>query len=266
MSSLNSKKIKRGNQLSFFQFDLFNQYKDINHLITTRLGGISKGSLESLNLSYKVGDNPGNVKQNRILLSKEIESPVNLVIPCQMHTNNIAVVNEYSNDADLQDTDGIITGTKNLAIGVLIADCVPVFLYDPVNKVTAVLHAGWRGTVGKIVSKAIIMMHKQFDTDPKQLIAGIGPSISPEVYEIGLEVKHKAEEQLGKGHGVIVEKNGKIFFDLWKANLLQCTENGIPEKNIEVAGICTFQHQDLFYSARGSREITGRFAAVIMLK
>ena len=108
-------------------------------------------------------------------------------------------------------------------------------------------------------------MQKAFNSKPENILAGIGPSIGPEVYEVGLEVKEAADSSLGQDHDSIENREGKYFFNLWKANQIQLLKGGVPMKNIEIAEICTFKNSDVFFSARRIKPVTGRFAAVIKL-
>ena len=267
MSVINNKNLKQGKHIPYFQFNIFSEEENIHHLISTRKGGVSEKKFSELNLSYNVGDDPEKVKHNRKLIADELNiDPVELMIPCQMHTNQIAIVNEKTKNSELQDIDGLITNTRGIAIAVLVADCVPVFLYDRVKNVIAVLHAGWRGTVDMIVARAVNILKDRFNSDPRDIMAGIGPSISPAAYEVGIDVKSKVDECLGNNKGLILEKNGKLFFDLWKANQLQCIESGIPLQQVEIAGLCTYKHNSIFFSARRSEGNTGRFGAVIVIK
>jgi hypothetical protein len=162
--------------------------------------------------------------------------------------------------------DALITKRNDIALAILLADCVPVLLYDPKKKVVAAIHAGWRGTVANITQATIIKMKEQFNCNPQDIIAGIGPSISVENYEVGPEVKEAADLAMGEYHNTVINKNGKLYFDLWKANKLQLLKSGLEDSNIEVSGICTYRNNETFFSARANKPITGRFAAVIKIK
>jgi polyphenol oxidase len=147
------------------------------------------------------------------------------------------------------------------------ADCVPLLLYDPVGGAVAAIHAGWRGTVSKIVSRTVEAMRENFGTNPADLVAGIGPSICPEVYEVGEEVILAAEQAFGSVTELVQPtKPGKGLFNLWEANRMQLLSAGIRAENIELAGMCTYQGSDQFFSARKSGNRAGRFAAGILLR
>ncbi len=127
------------------------------------------------------------------------------------------------------------------------------------------MHAGWRGTVSKILEKTVEAMKKEFGTNPSDLVAGIGPSISPEIYEVGQEVIDAAENAFGNITSMVYRREGKTFFNLWEANKFQLISKELNPENIEVAGICTYQNADKFFSARKSKNKAGRFGAGIVI-
>jgi hypothetical protein len=242
--------------------------KEIRHYVSSREGGESTGELGGLNLSYKVGDDPEKVRLNRAKLAEAFEiNPSHLVFPIQTHSSTIQIVNANSLTVPWEDTDALMTNEKGILISVMSADCVPVLLYDPIGKAVAAIHAGWRGTMGEIVRKTVEKMTVVFGTKASDLIAGIGPSISAEVYEVGEEVIKAVEKVYGHKEGIIIqEEHGKGFCNLWEANRLQLLKAGVLPSCIEVAGICTYKNADQFFSARKSGNKAGRFAAGIMLK
>jgi YfiH family protein len=147
------------------------------------------------------------------------------------------------------------------------ADCVPILLFDPEKKVVAAVHAGWRGTVSKILAKTVGQMVEKFDCQPSDIVAGIGPSIHMHAYEVGAEVVEAVQDNFGNSTALLKPSltEGKAFFDLWEANKTILIESGIPEENIEVMGLCSFEHADLFYSARRDGIDTGRMVSGIRL-
>jgi polyphenol oxidase len=252
------------NNLPIYQFKNFLQLNNITHGITTRHGGKSEGNHHALNLSYMVNDSEITVKYNRNLVAKAFGVELSeLKIPQQIHSNKVIIIDK-NNSQDLV-ADALITKDNDVVLAVLLADCVPLILYDTENKVIAAIHAGWRGTIANITTATINEMQEQFFTKPKNIIAGIGPSIGPEVYEVGYEVKEAADLSFGKNHDTIILKGEKYFFNLWKANELQLIRCGVQKENIEIAGICTYQNADTFFSARKIKPVTGRFAAVVKL-
>lgn len=258
------------NHLPLFQFRNLTEAPDIFHFSTTREGGVSSGSYQSFNLGFNSGDNPAEVIENREILSNSLNiSYARLVFPKQVHSNNIRLLQddfpELSNERKkeiLQDTDALLTNVRGLCIAIKTADCVPVLLYDRNKKIIAAIHAGWRGTVQNITALTVQKM-VQKGSDPKDILAGIGPSISPSVYEVGKEVWEQFSSEFyhqnGAGHD-------KRFLNLWKANFCQLTQSGIPFENIEIAELCTYSDPSLFFSARRDGIKTGRMATGIMMK
>jgi YfiH family protein len=144
------------------------------------------------------------------------------------------------------------------------ADCVPVLLYDPPHHAIGVVHAGWRGTVLKVVTLAAKAMFAAFGTRPSELVAGIGPSIGPCCYRIGDDVITRVRETFKDlADELLISRNSAIHLNLWQANALQLRALGV--ERIEVAGLCTAEHTEDFYSARAEHK-TGRFSAIIALK
>jgi YfiH family protein len=225
-----------------------------------------------LNLGNNSGDLPGNVVANRIKLCVVNGiNPDQLVFPKQTHTATVKTITSLFFNLDkegqkrfLNETDAVITDLQGVCIAVKTADCVPILLFDPKQKVVAAVHAGWRGTVQNIVSMTINKMVKEFGCEPSSLFAGIGPSISPEIYEVGEEVwKQFAPEFY---HASNPARADKRLLNLWSANYHQLINAGVPDNQIEVANICTWSDPDRFFSARRDGVKTGRMATGIMIK
>ncbi len=253
--------------LQLWQFSNLSKCNEINHFVSGRKGGCSTGELGGLNLSFKINDTELNVLQNRKLLSLAMNVAENhVVFPDQTHSDKVAVLKSLESGGEsLSNTDALITNLKGVCIAVMSADCVPILLYDKSNKAIGAVHAGWRGTVSKILDKTVEAMEKEFGTKPSDLIAGIGPSISPEIYEVGQEVIDAAENAFGNITSMVNKKEGKTFFNLWEANRFQLISKQLNPENIEVAGICTYQNADEFFSARKSLNKAGRFGAGIVI-
>lgn len=258
--------LKSESGLKLFKFNNLDKYKEISHFVSGREGGVSQGETGSLNLSFTVPDKPENVMENRRRIADSFSiSPEKLVFPQQTHTNNVGIVTKENYLNQLADTDAVITNETGICIAVMSADCVPILLFDPVKKVVAAVHAGWRGTVARIVSRAVVVMKNHYGSNPADLIAGIGPSICSEVYEVGEEVVNAVENTFTDTEKILNPgKPGKAFLNLWEANKADLLSTGIKAENIEIAGKCTFLNSDLFFSARKSKE-SGRFGAGIML-
>ncbi|MDY6799712.1 MAG: peptidoglycan editing factor PgeF, partial [Bacteroidota bacterium] len=242
------------------------EFKDITHFSTTRTGGFSKNHLAGFNLGFTVGDEPKNVAKNLNLLAGILNiDKEQMVSPKQTHSNNIGVVTS-TNDI-FSDTDALITNIPEICIFVRTADCVPILLYDPIQKVVAAIHSGWKGTLRYISKHTIDLMQNAFGTQPKDLIAGIGPSIGPDVYEVGPEVIEQFKNHLTFDNYITPVKNSdKGLLNLWEINHQILIDSGVPSEQIEIAEMCTYSNPDLFYSARRDGVKCGRLATGIMLK
>ena len=189
-------------------------------------------------------------------------SAKNLVFPRQVHGDHIVIVTALPETDDIPETDALITDCKDLCICVQEADCVPILLYDENKQVIAAVHAGWRGTVKKIAAKVIEKMIVEFGCNPKHILAGIGPSIQQQAYEVGPEVIAIVKDAF-KDHHELLLHEGK--FDLQEANKSLLENAGLHDHNIEIMDYCSFSQPHLFYSARRDGVQTGRMATGIML-
>jgi len=255
-------------------YHLLDKQNEIAHFCTSREGGVSVGNYASFNLSPFSGDNPEDFKKNKQILCSKFEiEPEKLIIPFQTHGTEIRKIDEAffqlspTNKAEyLNGVDAILTGTPNVCIGVTTADCVPLTFFDPVQKVIAVDHAGWRGTCARIAEKTVQTMIEEFNSNPSDILVAIGPSISTNVYEVGIELVESFETAGFETEQIFKEQNDLIFLDLWKANQLSLEKAGILPGNIEIAGICTFTEHERFFSARRLGIKSGRMLSGIMLR
>jgi len=254
--------------MQFLKFRLLEEQTGIYHFITSRRGGISEGRYASLNLSLKVNDDLLHVTKNHSLLAETLGiASGKIFFPDQCHTDRVKEITESSTPAYLESTDGLVTCVRGVCLCVLAADCVPVLLYDPVERVVAALHAGWRGTYEQIVSKAIERMVQTRGCKPDRILACIGPAISQEHYEVGDEVSAYFR-LLFSDHPEIVKRNPETnndHIDLKKANHILLQRGGVKEDHIEISELCTYSHPELFFSARRDGADSGRFATGIML-
>jgi hypothetical protein len=160
--------------------------------------------------------------------------------------------------------DAIHTNHPGVTLMMRFADCVPILLFDPVQRAIAIVHAGWIGTVGKILQKTVLAFIENYNSSPKDIIAIIGPSIGPDHYSVGLDVIKQVYTSFNTySDQVIRNENEKYYFDLWKANQILLSEMGLNK--IEMTGICTSCNLNDWYSHRGEKGTTGRFGVVIGL-
>jgi polyphenol oxidase len=212
--------------------------------VTTTTGGVSTGPYESLNLSLAVGDDPGNVMENRRRLAVALDaSPADFVFARQVHGADVHVVTAADRGRGAFDpgaapeADALVTNTPGIILAILAADCVPIALLDPDARVLACVHAGWRGTVARAVAAAVQAMVR-LGARPENTIAGIGPAIGPDRYQVGAEVKQAAERTLGSpaASGFLrPDGAGRWLFDLPAANRLILREAGVPDSRILTA-------------------------------
>jgi len=217
-------------------------------------------------LVHAITNKPYDVKNNDNL--KIIGEKLNINYRDFVSTKQIHEA--YVRDIDIEDKgqaynedkiecDGIVTNKPNIPLLSYYADCVPLVFFDPMKKVIATVHSGWKGTVKKIGTEAILKMQRDYNCDVQDIIACIGPSIGACCFEVGLTVK----EEFVKIFGDSVVEGNKV--DLHKANLIQFRECGIREENIEDMAICTVCNNDKFYSYR-SGDQNERFGVVMMLR
>ena len=255
-------KILQADQKTFLKFNNLSR-PDILHFTSTRQGWGQDGK------SRFTGDRPEMYLPFRQELALSLKVGLDhLVFPRQVHGQRVVVVNKPILQADIPETDALMTNQPGLCICVQTADCVPVLLFDPVQRVIAAIHAGWRGTVGKIVAETIHSMQRHFRSSPENILAGIGPSIHLHAYEVGEEVIDAVRGRFANHRALLKPANDphKAFFDLWEANRTVMTEAGVPGKNIELMGYCSFSHEPLFFSARREGAQTGRMVSGIMLR
>lgn len=264
------------NGLRLFHFPLFNKQENLVHFSTTRYGGIGKGSYASLNLGEYCGDEPEAVQWNRKQLCQALSIPdVGLYVANQVHGSEIAFLDEMffslpeeNRIKSLYGVDALITRMPGVCVAVATADCVPVILYAPDKKVVAAVHAGWRGTVSQIAGKVALRLINEFQCCPAEILAGIGPSICKERFEVGEEVADSFRTA-GFDMNRILSRNAetnKPHIDLWEANRLQLLNAGVLPGNIEIAGLCTYTRSEDFFSARRQGINCGRMLTGISLR
>ncbi|MBR4841891.1 MAG: peptidoglycan editing factor PgeF [Bacteroidaceae bacterium] len=208
---------------------------------------------------------------------REDELPFYVVQPHQVHGCVIREITDpFTTREELDGVDALTTNIPGVAISVRTADCIPVLLYDPVHKAIAAVHDGWRGTVQRLSQKVIGFMHERYGTNAAYLKAVIGPGIGPDSFQVGQEVAD-AFKEAGFPMSVILSDRGAkcpteqdhmaggLHIDLWKANSWLLEEAGVKPVNIQVAGICTYENNDRFFSARREGMKCGRIINAIKM-
>lgn len=261
-------------RLHIYKSNLLRQQSGLVHGFSSRTGGYSRGFFSSLNLSLTTGDDVLDVRQNRLLFATTLGiGPERVVCGTQVHSTNIARVGAEDGgkgflDAatGIADTDGLVTDERGVALMTLFADCVPVLFHDPVARVIAVTHCGWKGTVGGIAAKMAGLMAGEYGCDVRNIRAAIGPSISKDAYEVDTPVIEQFREAFSFAERLIDQVDDThARIDLWEANRLQLIEAGLQENHIEVSGLCTFRNNSTFFSHRADGGKTGRNGALIMM-
>ena len=249
----------------FYVSDALAAFPEVIHAVTTRHGGVSQVPFDSLNLGNFVGDPVENVRENwkRVHAALEL-NPGATVDARQAQAGAVARVGAADRGTRIQNVDALITDAPGVPLLLRFADCVPIMFFDPAHHAIGLAHAGWRGTVAKVVTNTVLEMQSHFATEPAQLVAVIGPSIGPCCYTVGADVQERVRSAFPDAPGLLTGLNGATRLDLWEANALQLRELGV--KNIEVSGLCTSDRTDEWYSWRREKGQTGRFAAIIALK
>lgn len=258
-------------------FDLFDREENIVHFTTTREGGVSDGAFSSFNMGNFSDDSPLNIRENRVILARMLYLDIDrFVIPHQTHGTRVLAIDKNFLSLDsatsietLYGVDATITREKDIFLCVNSADCVPLILYDKKNKVIAAIHAGWRGTVGRIVEKTVREMERQFGSSPADMIAGIGPAIDMAHYEVGDEVVKQFDKQgFDLSDTTLFSRKmalSKYHIDLKEINRKELIRLGVPENMIEKSSLCTFEREDIFFSARRQTIHSGRMLTGIMM-
>lgn len=250
------------------------------HGLSTRLGGVSEGHLASLNAGFTVGDEPERVWHNRSVFARHLGLDNLTWLLSMTHGNEVVVVKEKpvlpvdrsARPATLYSADACVTDCPGAPLSLTVADCVPVFFHDPVRKAVGLAHAGWRGTVTRIVGNTVRALVEQYGSRPEDIRVGIGPSIGPDSFEVGSEVMEefgaafpRHPELLRTHPDTDSARQGKGFIDLWSANRVAALEAGVLDGNIQISGWCTYLHPELFFSHRRDKGRSGRLIAAIIL-
>jgi polyphenol oxidase len=275
----------RKTEIDVLRADSLSRFSWLVHGFSTRVGGFSKAyGGRTLNLGFTAHDSRASVERNRQAFAKAVgaktkrDVPWPLVTVRQIHSDIIHCVSVVS-EKPLAG-DGLVTQTPEILLAVLTADCLPIIVVDTKRRAVGVFHAGWRGTVKRIVEKGVGEMRKHFDSQPRDLKAGC-------CYQVGPEVRNAFESQFrygsnlfrvtketdeihekypllfltsrAPGHSELPEQ---IFLDLADANRLQLLDAGVPARNISEVAVCTACRTDILFSHRAEHGVTGRMMAV----
>lgn len=255
------------------QCDAFSKTGLVKHGFSTKKKGTSTGIYSSLNLGVHTKDHIENVEQNFSLFCKDLSiDSSHLVLSQQVHGTAIYGTGQKDcgkglyRESDLHEIDGLVTNEPGVALATFYADCTPILFLDPVQKVIASVHSGWRGTVQKIAQRAVMKMVREYGCNSEHILVAMGPSIKQCHFEVDEDVYlefmlhfHTMAERN------TIQKNGKYYIDTDALNISSLLQMGILQEHIYTCNLCTYCNEELFFSHRRDGE-TGRMCAVIELQ
>ncbi len=263
-------------EVMYLTFPMLEQTGVVKHGFSTRIGGVSKNHLGTMNLSFSRGDDEQAVRENFRRMAAALDvAEDSFVFSQQTHTTNVRKITAEDKGKglckplDYQDVDGLITNVPGLCLATFYADCVPLFFVDPVHKAIGLSHSGWRGTAGRMGEVTLKKMTQEFGTEPAEVIAAIGPSICQDCYEVSEDVIREFQASFAKKHWNSLyykKENGKYQLNLWRANEIVMLEAGIRKENLAVTNVCTCCNPEELFSHRASNGKRGNLAAFLALK
>lgn len=261
--------------VGYLTFRRLQEFEFVKHAFSTKLGGVSEGEFESMNLGFGRGDKKSNVIENYHRFCDAVGFDFNsLVASSQDHNTYIRCVDEKDKgigiyrDKDIMSVDGLVTNKKGITLVTYYADCTPIFFVDSVKKVVGLVHAGWRGTVKEIAANMIYNMKNNYGSNAEDVICAIGPAIGKCCYEVDKPVYEQFEKikDIDKTK-IYKEKKGlKYDIDLWETNRQILLKSGVKDENIVVGDICTKCSSELLFSHRATNGKRGTLAAMICIK
>ncbi|NLY18546.1 MAG: peptidoglycan editing factor PgeF [Clostridiaceae bacterium] len=246
--------------------------ENITAIFTTRHGGVSSAPYDTLNFSLHKKNKLENVLENFRRLSEKTGIPMDrMVLSKQVHGSTVSIVDKrhcgmgLTGERTLGDTDGLITGSKGVALVTFYADCVPVYLYDKKEGVIGLVHSGWRSTIENISAKAVEKMKSVFNCKPENITAAIGPHINKCCFEIGDDVYREFVSKLPFSKEMIKPSGEKWKADLSGIIARSLILEGIDKCNIHDIKRCTVCEKELFFSHRGGHGNSGTAIALFMM-
>lgn len=267
--------VRESGGITYLQFPALEQTGMVTHAFSTRLGGVSKPPFDTLNFTTARGDKQEHVMENFNRMAAALGVAADrMVLTWQTHTTNIRTVTEADagkgiiRERDYRDIDGLITNVPGITLVTFYADCVPLYILDPVHKAIGLSHSGWRGTVNQMGRETLLKMAHEYGTRPADVVAAIGPCICQDCYEVGDEVAGAFQRQFGQRSQRLLKADGdgKYRLDLWEANRIILEEAGVCPEQIHVTDICTRCNPELLFSHRKMGERRGNLAAFMTLK
>ncbi|MBR6407307.1 MAG: peptidoglycan editing factor PgeF [Clostridia bacterium] len=265
-------RVNRNNGVTYLTFPVYDSMKNIRHCFSTRLGGVSEGIFESMNLSFGRGDSDENVRENYRRLCAAVGFDFDgIVFSAQDHNTYVRRVgrkhrgNGIARPRDMESVDGIMTNESGVVLTTHFADCIPLYFVDQKRHAIALSHAGWRGTAGRIGRVTVERMKEEFGTEPDDLICAIGPGVCRSCYEVDDDcaANFRALGEIDHERCIVKGQNGKPHLDLWEINREILIAAGVKPEKITVAGICTCCNSDELFSHRASHGQRGGLAAMM---
>lgn len=235
-------------------FEILKECKELVHGVFMRHGGVSKGSLFSLNMGFSVGDHPANVEVN---ISRALKA-LNIPSYCRVKQVHGKIVVEAFPGLGPKEGDGLMTDRPDLGLLITHADCQAAIFYDPIHRVIANVHCGWRGNVINIYGETVVTLKKRYGSKPQDLLVAISPSLGP----LAAEFQHYRKELPEHFWHFQVKP---FYFDLWEISRWQLKEAGLLDHHIEIARICTYSNQEAWFSYRRNK-LAGRHGAFVALR
>lgn len=268
------------NGVEYLTFPSLTNTGVVNHLFSTRLGGVSTGIFSSMNYSFTRGDNKEAVLENYRRTADVLGCALeDFVCSDQTHTTNIRRITQADRGkgvvkpGDYTDVDGMITDEENIVLATFYADCVPLFFVDSRHRAIGLAHSGWKGTVHKMGQCMIERMAFEYGTRPEDLQVAIGPSICQECYEVSEDVAEQFKQAFPDSliqsqimYSKMKEEETKYQLNLQKANYFIFKEAGISDSQIAVTDICTAHNPDYLFSHRASHGKRGNLGAFMTLR
>ena len=258
--------------LVYYTFPAFDEIPFVRHGFSTRLGGVSEGIYESMNLSFSRGDDPAAVRENFARFCQAIGTHhENVVISAQEHHTVIYKATAadrgrgVTRERGYTDIDGLMTDQAGVVLCTQYADCVPLFFVDPLRRVVATSHSGWKGTVARIGAVTVERMCQEYGCRREDILVGIGPSIGPCCFEVDAPVYEAFTALALFDGGCFRQRGDKFDIDLWEINRRILTEAGIKESHITVTDLCTRCYPEVFWSHRATGGQRGSLAGFIAI-
>ena len=264
-------KLNKAGSLVYLTIPAFDRTGLVKHCFTTRQGGISSGLYFSLNTSPFKSDCLFNVHKNLEIVCSSIGIDYEkLVMSKQVHGDIIKVVNNKLDGKQLFNNikgfDAMITNKSGIPLITFYADCVPIYILDPVNRAIGLVHSGWRSTVLHIGAKTLKKMGDLYGTKPEECLAAIGPSIEKDCFEVGEDTAEAFRQSFKDYSSILFQRgNGKYNIDLWACNKEMLIDEGVKPQNITVSELCTKCNKELFFSHRRDNGKTGSLSAIMEL-